>query len=248
VSERTARQTSGRKAFAAALAAVAFVWIIGRVASDPLLELLARVQAAGGIPGWLYLLGYAAATVLFIPGSILTIAAGVLFGVVRGTLIAFGGAMLGSSAAFLIARYVARPAVERRVAADERFLRVDEAVGRRGAWLVLLLRLSPVLPFNLLNYALGVTAVRFRDYLMGSIGMLPGTLLYVYAGWTIGELTALAAGVEVERDRWAYLLLGVGLLATVVAVVYLTAIARRALSEVTATPAATGPPDDRGAR
>jgi uncharacterized membrane protein YdjX (TVP38/TMEM64 family) len=93
-----------------------------------------------------------------------------------------------------------------------------------------LLRLSPVLPFNLLNYALGLTSVRFADYLIASIGMLPGTLLYVYAGKTIAALTS--------ADRSTWLLVGVGLLPVIIVTVLITRIARRALAEATGGAAA----------
>lgn len=179
--------------------------------------------------------GYALATVACIPGSVMTLAAGALFGVVRGTLVAFAGAVLGSTLAFLIARYLARPWVERRVAEDGRFRRIDRAVGWHGRRLVFLLRLSPVLPFTLLNYALGVTHVRLRDYLIASVGMLPGTLMYVWTGKLVGDAAAAAAGgAQVERGPAYWTLVGVGFAATVAVTVAITRMARRALRETEA--------------
>ncbi|MBA2671525.1 MAG: VTT domain-containing protein [Gemmatimonadetes bacterium] len=140
------------------------------------------VESQGVWGPLIFIAGYVLATVSAIPGSILTLAAGAIFGIVPGVAYVFVGAGTGSALAFLIARYLARPAVERRLAANPRFAQIDGAVGREGRKIVFLLPISPVLPFNALNYALGVTKVRFRDYLLGSFGMLPGTLLYVYSG------------------------------------------------------------------
>lgn len=205
---------------------------------------LAGRRAAGLVPafaGWVgrlgawgpvaFIAGYALATVAFVPGSLLTLAAGAIFGLARGTLLVFVAATLGASLAFLIARYAARAAVERRLAVDARFAAVDRAIGAEGRRIVFLLRLSPLVPFNLLNYALGITRVRFVDYLVASIGMLPGTLLYVYSGKVAGDLAGLAAGVR--RDAGYYALLGLGLLATIGATVVVTRTARRALRRST---------------
>jgi uncharacterized membrane protein YdjX (TVP38/TMEM64 family) len=178
-----------------------------------------------------FILGYAAATVAFIPGSLLTLAAGAIFGLARGTAFVLVGATLGASAAFLVGRYVARRAVERRLAGRPRFRAIDQAVGREGLKIVSLLRLSPVFPFNLLNYALGLTRVRFRDYLLACAAMLPGTFLYVYYGKALGSLAAVAAGAEVQRGVGYWLVLGAGLAATAVVTILITRIARRTLAQ-----------------
>jgi uncharacterized membrane protein YdjX (TVP38/TMEM64 family) len=171
--------------------------------------------------------------VAFVPGSLLTLAAGAIFGVPSGTAYVFLAAVLGSTGAFLIARYAARGAVERRMAGDPRFAAIDDAVGREGRKIVLLLRLSPVFPFNLLNYALGLTKVRLADYLLGAIGMLPGTLLYVYTGKLAGDVAALAGGAAPERGIGYWAVLGVGFAATLAVTVVVTRIARRALDQET---------------
>src|SRR6185295_6124938 len=121
----------------------------------------------------------------------------------------------GSSLAFLIARYVARRAIERRIAGNPKFAAVDRAVGREGFKIVALLRLSPVFPFNLLNYSLGLTRVSFLQYLAASIAMLPGTLLYVYYGKAAGSLAAVAGGVKTGKGAGYWLTLGIGLAATI---------------------------------
>jgi uncharacterized membrane protein YdjX (TVP38/TMEM64 family) len=181
-----------------------------------------------------FILGYAVAAVAFLPGSLLTLVAGAIFGLGAGVVYVFIAATLGASAAFLVSRYVARRAVESRLAGNPQLAAIDKAVGGQGRKIVFLLRLSPLFPFNLLNYALGLTNVRFFDYFIASIGMLPGTVLYVYYGKLAGDVAALAGGVAVEKDAAYYGVLGVGLVATVVVTTIVTRIARRALREATA--------------
>jgi uncharacterized membrane protein YdjX (TVP38/TMEM64 family) len=135
--------------------------------------------------------------------------------------------------AFLIARHGARDSIEKRIRGDARFAAIDRAVGAEGRKIVLLLRLSPIFPFNLLNYALGLTQVRFTDYALASIGMLPGTLLYVYTGKIAGDVVAIAGGVETERGVGDWVFLGVGFVATLLVTLYVTRIARRALDAAT---------------
>ena len=189
-----------------------------------------------GLGPWgpiVFILGYAAATVAFVPGSALTLLGGAVFGIFRGTLYVFLGALLGTVLAFLTARYLVRPTVERRVASHPRFARLDQAIGEQGRKIVFLLRLSPVFPFNLLNYALGVTRVRLADYVLASAGMIPGTILYVYYGKVAGEVAAVAGGVGVQRGAGYYGVLGLGLVATIGVTVVVTRMARRALKEET---------------
>jgi len=180
-----------------------------------------------------FIAGYVVAAVLFIPGSLLTLAGGAIFGLTNGVMIVFLAAVLGSSAAFLVSRYVARSSIERRLAGNARFAAMDRAVGAQGRKIVFLLRLSPVFPFTLLNYGLGLTNVRFVDYVVASIGMLPGTLLYVYYGKVIGDVAALAGGTAMEKGPADYAILILGLAATIVVTTIVTRIARRALSDAT---------------
>jgi uncharacterized membrane protein YdjX (TVP38/TMEM64 family) len=175
---------------------------------------------------------YTVAVVAFVPASALTIAGGAIFGLAKGTAYVFVAAILGSGAAFLVARYLARRPIERRLQDNPRFAAIDRAVGHEGRKIVFLLRLSPVFPFNLLNYGLGLTRVRFVDYMVAGLGMLPGTLLYVYSGNVAGEVAAAAAG-GTEKGLAEYAVLIVGLLATLAVTVVVTRIARRALKEVT---------------
>jgi uncharacterized membrane protein YdjX (TVP38/TMEM64 family) len=139
-------------------------------------------------------------------------------------------ATTGACAAFLIARYAARDRVAARMQRDPRFAALDRAIGRAGRKIVILLRLSPVFPFSFLNYALGLTSVRFIDYVIACVAMLPGTLLYVYYGRVIGDVAALAAGARAERGWTYYLLLGIGLIATILVTATIARIARRELA------------------
>ena len=126
---------------------------------------------------------YVLATVLLVPGSVITLGAGFLFGVPLGLLTVWIGANLGAAVAFLLGRTIARGWVEQKVKGNPKFAAIDEALGKEGFKIVLLLRLSPIFPFSLLNYALGITKVPFRNYVLASlIGMLPGALMYVYFG------------------------------------------------------------------
>ena len=172
---------------------------------------------------------YVLATVCLVPGLILTITAGAMFGLVRGVVLVSAGSVLGASAAFFVGRTLARGWTESRIAAWPRFRALDRALGERGFWIVLLTRLSPFLPFNLLNYAYGVTAVRPRDYIVGSwLGMLPATVLYVYTGSAAASLAqALAGGTRPGRVGTGLWVLG--LAATVTVAALATRLARTAL-------------------
>ena len=145
----------------------------------------------------------------------------------------FTAATLGAAAAFLVARHAARAVVERRLATSPRFAALDRAIAAEGRKIVFLLRLSPLFPFNLLNYALGVTRVRFADYLVASVGMIPGTILYVYYGKLAGDVATLAGGAVVERGAGYWAVLVLGLAATVAVTAIVTRSARRALRAAT---------------
>lgn len=172
---------------------------------------------------------YVLATVLFLPGSVLTLGAGAVFGVVHGSIIVSIASTLGATAAFFVGRYLARGWVSKQIEGNATFKAIDEAVADEGWKIVGLTRLSPVFPFNLLNYAFGVTRVAPRDYIFASwIGMMPGTLMYVYIGSLAGSLATLGAAQRARTPtEWA--LYVVGLLATVAVTVYVTRIARAAL-------------------
>jgi len=187
-----------------------------------------------GIAGIFIFIGaYAVATVLIAPGSILTIGAGFAFGLWKGFLAVSAGATLGASLAFLVARFIAREKIEAIARRNETFRKIDNAIGKEGAILIFLLRLSPVIPFNLSNYFYGLTAVRFWPYVLASwIGMMPGTFLYVYIGAAGKAAVSAAADGEEMKHGWQYwTFTGVGLAATIVVTVWVTKIARDALRD-----------------
>ncbi len=216
---------------AGGLAALAVLWLVGRELGQYVPRFAQWVDSLGVWGPVVFIAGYALATVAFVPGALLTLAAGAIFGLAYGTLWVFLGATLGASSAFLLGRYAARGAIERRLEGKARFQAIDQAVGSQGLKIVFLMRLSPAFPYNLLNYALGLTKVRFTDYLIACLGMIPGTFLYVYYGKLIGSVAAAAAGAEVERGWGYWAVLGAGIAATVVVTWFITRLARRALAQ-----------------
>ena len=174
--------------------AIAALLFLGRQASGAILDFVGWVEGLGVWGPVVFILGYAVAVAALVPGSALTLAGGAIFGLAEGTLYVFTAAVLGSTAGFLIARYLARSYVAKRIEGNQRFASVDRAVAENGLKITFLLRLSPAFPFSFLNYALGLTRVSFRDYVLASFGMLPGTLLYVYYGKLAGDVAALAGG------------------------------------------------------
>jgi uncharacterized membrane protein YdjX (TVP38/TMEM64 family) len=213
------------------VAALAALLFLGKQAGGYLPQFAAWVQSLGVWGPVVFIVGYAVAAVAFLPGSVLTLAAGIVFGLAYGTLYAFLGATLGASLAFLTARYLARSAIEKKLEGKPKFKAIDRAVGREGFKIVAMLRLSPILPFNLLNYALGLTKVPFLSYLLACFAMLPGTLLYVYYGTLLGDLAKLAGGAKVERGAEQWVFLGVGLVATLAVSVFLAKKAKKAIDE-----------------
>jgi uncharacterized membrane protein YdjX (TVP38/TMEM64 family) len=184
----------------------------------------------------LFILAYIAAAVTLAPAFLLTFAAGAVFGLWRGTLLVYVGAVLGSSAVFAIASPLSRSRFLRWLDRDPRVAAVRSAVVGEGVWVMFLLRLSPVVPFVLLNYALALSGVRFRDFLVASVGMLPAIVMYVYYGKVAGDVTKLAAGITPPRGPEYYVLLVVGLIATIVATTAVTRAAKRAMKNTSGTP------------
>jgi uncharacterized membrane protein YdjX (TVP38/TMEM64 family) len=206
-------------------AALAWRWL-------PLSAWLDRFQAwiagLGPLGALLYGLVYVAAVLLFVPGILLTLGAGFLFGFLPGTVLVSAASTTAAALAFLIARYLARPRVEKIARHNPRFAAIDRAIGESGWKIVALLRLSPLVPFSLSNYLYGLTAVRFLPYVATSLAaMLPATFLYVSLG---------AAGKTLRHPRhrtageWA--LLAIGLAATIAVTVLLTRLARKELRKM----------------
>ena len=230
--EPAAGRVSGKRIAAGVVILVALV-LLGRQLGGLLPRFAEWVDGLGFWGPAVFIAGYVVTTIAFIPGAIMTLVAGAVFGLPKATVYVLTGATLGSAVAFLISRHLAREAISNRVAGNARFAAIDRAVGAQGFKMVLLMRLSPVFPYNLLNYSLGLTTVRLTDYVLASIGMLPGTLLYAYYGVLAGDVARLAGGTAVERGPGYYAVLVLGLIATIAVSTLVTRAARRALRNAT---------------
>jgi uncharacterized membrane protein YdjX (TVP38/TMEM64 family) len=222
-------------AAAALLIAAAAAW---HARADLAVHLQSFALWVRGLGAWAplaFIAGYAVAVVALAPGLPLTLAGGAIFGPLAGTAWVFAAASLGACAAFLVARYAARGLVEQRLRRDPRFAAIDRAIGERGLRIALLLRLSPVFPFNVLNYALGLTRIRFTHYALACLGMLPPTIAYVYLGSLIGDVAGLGTARTAAEAGSPWLgrgLLAVGVAATFAVVTVIARTARRALAQL----------------
>lgn len=211
----------------AAVAIVALVAARLLSVQDTLRQALEWMRALGPWGPVLFVAAYVLATVLLVPGSVLTLGAGAVYGVGYGCLIVSLASTLGATAAFLVGRHFARDAVARRIAGNPRIAALDQAVADEGWKIVVLTRLSPAFPFTLLNYAFGLTRVSLREHVLASwLGMMPGTVLYVY----LGSL-ADAAGSQRQRSPMEWAFYAIGLLATLAVTIVITRLARRALAQ-----------------
>jgi uncharacterized membrane protein YdjX (TVP38/TMEM64 family) len=196
---------------------------------DWLAPVVLRLSQLGAWGPVLFVLLYVAATVILAPAFFLTVAAGAMFGVWRGSLIVFVGASLGASAVYAVAAPLAQSRLMQRVTRDHRVAAVRDAVRGEGAWVMFLLRLSPLVPFTLLNYALALSGVRYVDFLVALLGMIPAIVMYAYYGKVVGDVAALAAGVAPPRGPEYYAMLVVGLVAVIISTTMVTRAARRAI-------------------
>ena len=194
-------------------------------------DLLVQVGELGAWGPILFALLYIIAAVTMAPAFVLSVAAGALFGVWRGSLLVFVSATLGAMAAYGVARSVTGTRLVKWVMRDRRVEGVRRAVAYKSAWVQFLLRLSPIVPYVLLNYALGFSRVRVRDFLVACFGMIPTIVMYTYYGRIVGDVAKIAAGVAPPRGPEYYVLLIVGLMATVVATMAITRAARRAIEQ-----------------
>ncbi len=184
-----------------------------------------RIDGMGVLGGILYTAVYVVAALLFVPGSILTLGAGYLFGVAGGMAVVWTAATASGALGFLIARYLARDQVERLARRNPKFGALDAAIGKNGWKAVGLLRLSALVPFSLSNYFFGLTSVDFIPYVAATaVGMIPGSFFYVYlgaAGKSLGE-----TGHRTPAE-WA--VLGAGAVATAVTAVIVARVAKKHL-------------------
>ncbi len=226
------RHAGAVKLISVAAIALSLFLIARRLPVGEMVESLSGLVRGLGVWGAIvYGLIYIVAVVALVPASALTIAAGAIFGLVAGTITVSLASTTGAALAFLIARYLARDAVARRVRRYPKFGAIDRAIGEGGWKIVAMLRLSPAVPFNLQNYLYGLTKIRFWPCVLTSwVTMLPGTLMYVYLGHAgRAGLEAASGGRSRGPGEWA--LIVVGLLATVAVTVYVTRLARRAMRE-----------------
>jgi uncharacterized membrane protein YdjX (TVP38/TMEM64 family) len=174
---------------------------------------------------------YALWVTLLLPGVWASMLAGALYGTLLGSLVVFIGASLGAIAVFLLGRSWLREWARRRLAAAPKWLAVEQAVSREGLKLVLLTRLSPAFPFSLLNLAYGLSEVSLRDYCLGLIGILPGTVLFCALGALAGDVARFGTVLAGRADpaTWGLRLAGIG--ATIASVWLVNRAARRALAD-----------------
>ncbi|EGK88733.1 TVP38/TMEM64 family protein [Microcoleus vaginatus PCC 9802] len=201
---------------------------------DVLRTLLMRIEDLGWWGPVAFVATYNLATVLFVPGSVLTVGGGAIFGLWWGSVYVFAASTLGAVFAFAIGRYLCRDRVVKYMESHPKFKALDRAVSQQGLKIVFLTRLCPLFPFNLLNYALGITQVSLKDYVLGSFGMIPGTIMYVYSGSLVGEVAAIGREtvyVSPQDSAVKWLINIISFLATVAVTVYITRIARKALDE-----------------
>lgn len=196
-----------------------------------LAALLLRVGELGLWGVLLFVVLYVIAAVTLAPAFVLSVAAGALFGVWKGSLLVLVSATLGATAAYGVARAIAGTRLVKWILRDRRVDVVGRAVAYEGAWVQFLLRLSPVVPYVLLNYALGVYGVRLRDFWLACFGMMPTIIMYAYYGKVVGDVAKIAAGIVPPRGPGYYAMLIVGLIATFAATMAITRAARRAIEQ-----------------
>ena len=194
-----------------------------------LAPVLVELSQLGPWAPLLFTLVYIAAALTLAPAFLLTAAGGAIFGVWRGSLIVFVAASLGASAVYALAAPLAHTRWMDRITRDRRVAAVRAAVVGEGLWVMFLLRLSPLVPYNVLNYALALSGVRYADFALALIGMIPAIVMYTYYGRVVGDVAALAAGVAPPRGPGYYTLLAVGLVAIVASTMMIARAARRAV-------------------
>ena len=196
------------------------------------LEGLVKQLADLGAWGPVLFIGiYVLAAITLAPAFILTFSAGAVFGLWRGTMLTYVGAVLGASAVYALAAPLARSRVLGWIDRDPRVAATRRAVVKDSAWIMFLLRLSPLVPYNLLNYALALSGVTYRDYLLASVGMIPAIIMYAYYGTVAGDVTRVLAGVSPRRGIEYYAMMVIGLIATFVATHMISRAAKKAMSE-----------------
>jgi uncharacterized membrane protein YdjX (TVP38/TMEM64 family) len=196
---------------------------------DWLAPAVLRLTEVGPWAPVFFVLIYIVAALTMAPAFFLTVAAGAMFGVWRGSVIVLIGASLGASAVYALVTPLARSPWMQRLLRNRRLAAARDVIVDEGLWMMFLLRLSPLVPYTPLNYALALSGVRYVDFLIALLGMIPAIVMYTYYGKVVGDVAALAAGVSAPRGPEYYVLLGAGLVAIVISTTMITRAARRAV-------------------
>jgi uncharacterized membrane protein YdjX (TVP38/TMEM64 family) len=221
---KTVRSVLAGSARLGALAApIALGLLAGQALRPWLPQFTAYVGTLGNWAPLVYVVAYVVVVVFMLPAFLLIMAGGAVFGATKGTLLAMMGALLGGTLAFLLSRHVGREKVAERIARHPTLSMIDRSIGDEGAKLIFLLRLSPAIPFVLSNYALGVTGVRLRHFLVGTMGFFPVVATYAAFGSASGTLTAGGAAPVSPT------VLGMGMIATIALGVMMTRITQQAM-------------------
>ena len=209
---------------------IVFGIMVGRLLSPWLPQFAAWVNTLGVWAPVAFLAAYVVVCILMLPAFLLIMVAGAVFGLAKGAALVLTGATLGGTSAFLLGRYVAREQVAKRVAKNPTLAAIDRVVGEDGLKLVFLLRLSPAVPFVLTNYALGVTQVKLRDFMIGTLGLTPVVLAYAAFGAASGAGPKPDGSSPVSGP-----VLGVGIVASVALMLLLARITQKAMQEAEAS-------------
>ena len=196
---------------------------------DWLAPVVLRRQNMGPWAPYLFVLVYLVGAVFLAPSFFLTVAAGAMFGVWQGSIVVFVGASCGATAVYLVATPLANSSFMARVMSDPKVSAVRSAIRADALWLSFLMRLSPIIPYNILNYALVFSGIRYRDYAIGFLGMIPAILMYTYYGKVVGDVAALAAGVAPPRGPEYYALVIVGLVTIAISTFMISRAAKRSI-------------------
>ncbi len=201
-------------------------------AAERVVALAGWVDGLGWVAPVAFTSIYAAAIPLLVPAGPFLLIAGILFGPFLGALYGLLGTVVGGAAAFALGRHLVRDWVAGRLESATGFSLFQEALRREGLRGAVLIRLSPVLPAWLINYALGVSPLGWRPYLLSSVSAVPTVLLYSLSGSGLGDLAALERGEEPQRGTLHYAFLAAGIAATLAVSVLLGRRARRILETI----------------
>lgn len=175
---------------------------------------------------------YTVATVFLLPSSVFCVSAGFIYGPVTGVLVMIPTCLVAGTVIFIASRFLFRAWVIQKISNDARLKNLDAAIHDDGKRLVFLLRLSPISPFAVVNYALGATRVKYRDFLLGTLmGMLPGISLYVYTGSLLNDVTQILSGERPHLGMTQQVFYVLGFVATLAVTVVVTRLARKALTK-----------------